>query len=432
MQGRDHSRSENSVSDRGRMTAGRSILRSISWPGKHRRRTRSGSGGSQGGRTLTCGLSKGLSLQSITSIFSSKEQLSSPNQSIEFKCSWPVQRLREKSETAGGQGLDSRHFKIKINGVTTVWNLSIRFWINDQGEKIFNPFILCLNLVECKSSSDDPVEVTYKFNMFNRETEKYDEGAEGITLVGMDRRDQIQSVVVENITLKDEHCNEEGDILLQACFSYDWQPQSSLVHHRMPKYVAEHPAKPDLLVVSENRMFPVHKNVLAEVSPVLASLIEGLGEEEVNSHIDKIVIPSLDDSVAESLLRYIYTGSLPGSCLSSPGVLRACALYQLPGLQALCEEHLATLLSPTTVASILMLADTCSCYWLKGRALQYCKDQCAYLIKDQDWTIMEQENHRLWVEACRTVEAETCENHGQCVRNTRHLAHTLAREQCAR
>ena len=36
-------------------------------------------------------------------------------------------------------------------------------------------------------------------------------------------------------------------------FSFDWQPQNSLVHPKMPKYVAEHPAKPDLLVVSENR-----------------------------------------------------------------------------------------------------------------------------------------------------------------------------------
>ena len=74
---------------------------------------------------------------------------------------------------------------------------------------------MCLNLLESKSTSDDPVEVTYKFSIYNRAEEQYDEGQEGVASVVLDRSDQIQSVGVENVNLKDKNCNEDGDILLK-------------------------------------------------------------------------------------------------------------------------------------------------------------------------------------------------------------------------
>jgi len=429
-----------SVIERGRMPAGSSILRSLSWPGRSKKRPRSGSGGSQDGRKQR---SRGLSLHSLTSIFSSKEQLNSHNQTIQMKLSWPVEMLKDGAN--GGQGVDSKHFKTKINGVTSVWNLSIRFWNNDHEEKIFNPFILCLNIVECKSTSEDPVELTYKVNLFNRESESFEEGAEGVTSVVMNKGDQILSVVVENITLSDLHYNDEGDALLQACLSFNCQQRKT---QEIPKYVLKHPTQPDLYVVSENRVFPVHKDVLAEVSPVLASLVEGLGQSDVakeglisevntfkssdDNLVDKIVIPDLDDTTADTILRFIYTGHAEAALLSSPNVLKACTFYQLHDLQALCEAHLATLLSPTNVASLLLLADSCSSSWLKERALEYCREQYPYIIKDKEWTNMEHMNNSLWVEACKQVEVDTCKDHGQCVKNTRYLMETKMREQCAR
>jgi len=222
----------------------------------------------------------GLSLQSITSIFSSKEDLSSPSQTKQFKCSWPIQNILNKAEFSGGQGLDSKYFKIQINGVSTVWNLSIRFWTNDQGERIFNPFLFCLNLIESKSTLEDPVVVTYKFNMFNRALEKYDEGPEGVAFVVLDGRDQIQSVGVKNVALKDDNFNDDGDILLQLSVSFDWQSKGHENTQKMPKYLEQHQNPPDLLVVSGSRLFPVHRRVLAAASPVLARLVEGLETQE--------------------------------------------------------------------------------------------------------------------------------------------------------
>ena len=79
-----------------------------------------------------------------------------------------------------------------------------------------------------------------------------------------------------------------------------------------------------------------------------------------------------------------------------------------------------------------MLADSCSCHWLRGRALQYCREHCAYIIKDDDWTVMEQDNHCLWMEACRQVEVDTCISHGECVKNTRLMMETKIMDQWAR
>lgn len=199
------------------------------------------------------------------------------------------------------------------------------------------------------------------------------------------------------------------------------------------------------------RMFPAHQNVLVEVSPVLASLVEGLNKSDAADKIslsegdslisykstddkivNKIVIPDLDDMTVNTILRYIYTGDTTTAVLSSPSVLKASVLYQLHDLQVLCEEHLATILSPTNVASMLLLADSFSSSRLKERALEYCKEQCAYITKNQDWTNMEQMNNKLWVEACSQVEIDICKDHRQCVKNTRYLMETKMKDQCAR
>jgi hypothetical protein len=223
------------------------------------------------------------------------------------------------------------------------------------------------------------------------------------------------------------------------------------------------------------RLFPVHKQVLVDASPVLAGLIEGLEgvkngvkdlknkkvldchenspreitirklsvnqnlnntptEHSDDKPVDKIVIPDLGEKTVSAILRYIYTGSVADCDLSCHDLVTACTLYQLSGLQSLCEEYLATLLTPNTVASLLMLADNCSCDRLKRRALQYCREHCAYIIKDGDWTAMEQDKPHLFEEACGEVAPITCYSHKECVKNNRYLMERERGmlEQCSR
>jgi len=206
------------------MTAGISLLRSISWPGKKRRRSRSKSGGSgnldkaeENEKSLGRKLS-GLSLQSISTFFTSSEQssnLSTNNQSAEFKCSWPIAKFKE---SANSPGLDSKHFKVNLGDNATTWNLSIRFWHSPEGVQISSPFLVCINILERSSDLQDPVEVSYKISAFNRETENYEDCSEGFASVSLKNKDRknVESVAAENIALKDEHYNDAGDLLLQV------------------------------------------------------------------------------------------------------------------------------------------------------------------------------------------------------------------------
>ena len=74
-------------------------------------------------------------------------------------------------------GLDSKQFEINVNGVLTIWNLSVRFWVGEAGERLANPFVLCLNLVGCRVEGQQDVAVKYKFGIFNRGSEEFEMGA---------------------------------------------------------------------------------------------------------------------------------------------------------------------------------------------------------------------------------------------------------------
>ena len=125
------------------------------------------------------------------------------------------------------------------------------------------------------------------------------------------------------------------------------------------------------------------------------------------------------------LLKYRFPVLFPFKRVPNLGVHYTYTIYnhpilQLSSLHYLCESHLATLLTPHTVASLLILSDSCRCEHLKRRALQYCREHHQYIIKDKDWTTMEQDKPLLFEEAVRQVATVTCSTHMECVKNTRY------------
>ena len=64
-----------------------------------------------------------------------------------------------------------------VNGMWTVWNLSIRFWVGGQGERLANPFVLCLNLVGCKVATKQDATVKYKFGIYNHSSQEFEMGS---------------------------------------------------------------------------------------------------------------------------------------------------------------------------------------------------------------------------------------------------------------
>ena len=74
-----------------------------------------------------------------------------------------------------------------MNGIVTVWNLSIRFWVGGQGERLTNPVVLCLNLVKCCVDTKQDVTVGYTFGIYNHSSEGFEMG-------GMDKVRTVESV----------------------------------------------------------------------------------------------------------------------------------------------------------------------------------------------------------------------------------------------
>ena len=57
---------------------------------------------------------------------------------------------------------------------------STRFWTGENGERLANPFVLCLNMLSSSSSSEDaPAEVgiRFRFGVLNRLTGDFEMGA---------------------------------------------------------------------------------------------------------------------------------------------------------------------------------------------------------------------------------------------------------------
>ena len=81
-------------------------------------------------------------------------------------------------KTGKADGIDSEIFEVNLNGIQTIWNLSIRFWVGGRGERMTNPLVLCLNLVSCKTKTKQDATIKYKFGVQNLNSQQWEVGAE--------------------------------------------------------------------------------------------------------------------------------------------------------------------------------------------------------------------------------------------------------------
>ncbi len=161
---------------------------------------------------------------------------------VEFKYTWPidgflkkVKRQKKKTDaesdysennengttsaSASNAGLDSAPFDINVNGVKTTWNLSVRFWIGEGGERLANPFVLCLNMLSC--AVDSPVEdvaVRYRFGVLNRATGVFEMGGtEEKSGLCLESTSELKSVGYKNIAVSDQHVDSESGDMELVC-----------------------------------------------------------------------------------------------------------------------------------------------------------------------------------------------------------------------
>ena len=388
---------------------------------------------------------------------------------VEFKYTWPIDgflsQVKASSTSSNGSafgssnsigssssascnanGLDSRPFDININGIQTSWNLSIRFWTGEDGERLANPFVLCLNMLSCKVDKPTVAGVKFRFGVLNKANDDYEIGSPDNKTkeLYLENSTEIKSVGYKNMAISEKHMNAHGDIQLVCKLKL---VKDDSANHSLPsdlKNLINDEKSADLVVEAGGKEFKVHRNILSARSPVFATLLEEndkkdeaevplpppppsepiaeaipLVKKPSKPKLNKLQIKDLQAETLEELLSYIYTDSSANVDVCTNALLAAADIYKLPGLKSHCEKHLSEIITPVNVAAVLMLADQHSCDGLKDSALNYCKDNHNYIIKDSHWKTIEEEKPGLFEEAVTKVvgdETTVCREHSECIK----------------
>lgn len=150
-----------------------------------------------------------------------------------------------------------------------------------------------------------------------------------------------------------------------------------------------------------------HSWIIKTRSNKLGKKLEAYVDEKSPNLKYKIDLSDIQHDLVVELVRYIYTDKVDNADSHVNKLLPLSTKYQLPGLTALCERTLLESLTPTNVASILLLADQCGCENLRKAALHYCENsneikESVHIGKSLAWRVMEMVNPDLFMEACES------------------------------
>lgn len=428
-----------------------SSIKNFSWALKSKKRHRSGSGGSKDNEAIKKSflarknaLSRRPGTGTLSSSSSSNLEVVTPSTSdVEFKYTWPINGFLKQVKSGGGSpykskscsaaidsttrvfssknsasnadanGLDSSTFDIHVNGVQTSWNLSIRFWVGEDGERLANPFVLCLNMLSCKVGSALEIGIKYKFGVLNRGNNEYEMGLPNKKDFTLENSDTLKSVGYRNMAISEKHMNCHGDI--QLVVKMNIFKEDTATHSLSSDLLSliNDEKSADVVIKSEGKKFNVHRNILSARSPVFADL---LIDSKSGEKLDTLELTDFPSETLEELLKYIYTDSSANVDLFANKLLEASDRYQLPGLKNHCEKHLVEIISPDNVASVLLLAERHKCLNLKKSAINYCRDNDRYIMKDAQWKTIEEEKPDLFEEAIAEVAKESCNKHIECLK----------------
>lgn len=350
---------------------------------------------------------------------------------------------------ASADGIDSDPFDINVNGVETTWNLSIRFWTGEDGERLTNPFVLCLNMLRCNISKPVDVGVKFTFGVHNRINDVFEMASSEVKpRLRLETSDELRSIGYKNMAVSEKHFDSHGGINLVCKMRL---LKDDLQEHSLSsdlKVLLNDEKSSDLAIEAGGKSFRVHKNILAVRSPVLARLISqeeasSLQQNEVKDTVEKetpakkgnaerqeeekventkptvktLHLHGMSSETLGELLSYIYTDSSSSVSGMTNSLLAAAERYQLLGLKNHCERHLQEVLRPANVASVLLLAEKFKCQGLKQTALDFCQENHTYIMKDDQWKVIEEEKPDLFQEAvAKVVDKDLCECHSECLK----------------
>ncbi|KAJ1417743.1 SKP1/BTB/POZ domain superfamily [Sesbania bispinosa] len=125
---------------------------------------------------------------------------------------------------------------------------------------------------------------------------------------------------------------------------------------------------------------PAHKSVLAARSEIFKNMLEC--DECKAPASNTITIPDLNHDELESLLEFLYSGTLAVEKLEKHvyALSQAADKYVIPHLLKYCEKYLLSSLSTSNALETLEIADTCSNHNLKETTLNFLVKNIEHMV----------------------------------------------------
>ncbi|KAL1498372.1 hypothetical protein ABEB36_009181 [Hypothenemus hampei] len=314
--------------------------------------------------------------------------------------------------------LDSPEFRCSVNGVTTFWNISVRFWKGANGKKVTNPLVICLNLTGCDTEETGQARIRFQFGVWDANIKHWECCPISSVVLNLQNTRELLSVGYKSLGIMDRHIDNSKDVKIMVKIQIIQSDEE--VHslsQDMGRLMLDEDSKDTLVEChcdSENKdchktPFKLHSWIVRTRSEKLAKRLQEYSDE---THKGVKYILSLTEysySVVNELIRYIYTDKVDSVDKYASKLLAISTVYHLQGLKGLCERHLIESLTPSNVANILLMADQCRCENLRKAALHYCEDSEEIKgnvhigKKTLAWRVMEMVNPDLFMEACESI-----------------------------
>ncbi|XP_015596702.1 speckle-type POZ protein isoform X2 [Cephus cinctus] len=353
---------------------------------------------------------------------------------IVFKYTWPIPNY--KKTIAKKSIIDSSPFELNVNGIQSTWNMSIRFWKGPEGNRITNPVVLCLNMLNCTVHEVEQARIRFQFAVFNAEVKHWEYCHVSRTVLELKSTSDIISLGYRDLSIVDRHLKKTGDVEVMVKIQIiQCESEKHNLSQDMTRLL-RHSRGADTKVTcagDDGTEIPVHSSIVAARSSVLADMIKpvldkveqsefyedndnvlpGVNEnveshdkesvtknKEKTRHHFKLDLLDFSKELTYELLRYIYTDHVDNLDSLAAQLLPLAERFQLQGLKELCERNLIETITPENVATLLLIADEYGCDPLKRACLACCEDNILNINKSLAWKVMEQVNPELFNEVC--------------------------------
>ncbi|KAG6752088.1 hypothetical protein POTOM_044307 [Populus tomentosa] len=148
---------------------------------------------------------------------------------------------------------------------------------------------------------------------------------------------------------------------------------------------------------------PAHRALLAARSEIFKNMLDSDAYKAPAS--DTIMLPELNHQELESLLEFLYSGSLPSEKLEKHvySLTLAADKYDIPYLLKFCERHMLRFLNSSNALHVLEIADTCSNKTLKETALSFIVKNMEDVVFSTKYEAFVPENPHLAVQVTRAL-----------------------------